>query len=100
MLRASVEGRRHLPSDQVLDVRFDEYMRDVGGTVERVFAFCGEPLEGELRARVDAFLAENPKGKHGSIDYRLEDLGLDARELRARLAFYCDRFGVASEGGD
>jgi hypothetical protein len=100
MLRASVEGRRHLPAAQVMDVRFDEYMRDVFGTVERVFAFCGEPLEGPVRERVRGFLDANPKGKHGSIDYRLEDLGLDARELRERMRFYCERFGVPAEGGE
>jgi len=99
MLRANVEGRRHLPAAQVMDVRFDEYMKDVFGTVERVFAFCGEPLEGEVRANVRAFLDANPKGKHGTIDYRLEDLGLDEGELRERLRFYSERFGVPAEGG-
>lgn len=100
MLRASVRDRPRLPAAQVLDVRFDEYMKDPLGTVERVFAFCGEPLEGETRSRVRAFLDANPKGKHGAIDYRLDDLGLDARELRERMRFYCERFEVPSEAGD
>jgi len=97
MLRASVRDRHLLPAAQVLDVRFDEYMKDVFGTVERVFAFCGEPLEGEVRERVRAFLDANPKGKHGAIDYRLGDLGLDAADLRERLRFYCERFEIPAE---
>ena len=97
MLRASVRDRDLLPPAQVLDVRFDEYMKDNFATVERVFAFCREPLGAATRARVRAFLDENPKGKHGTIDYRLEDLGLDAGALRERLRFYCERFEVPFE---
>ena len=98
MLRASVRDRHLLPEGQVIDVRFHEYMKDQLGTVERVFAFCDEPLEGETAAALRAFLDENPKGKHGTIDYRLEDLGLDARERREALRFYCERFAVPFEG--
>jgi hypothetical protein len=44
---------------------------------------------------IDRFLAKNPKGKHGLVDYRLEDLGIDAEQRRQALAFYRERFGVA-----
>ena len=44
---------------------------------------------------IDRFLAENPRGKHGLVDYRLEDLGIDAEQRRQALAFYRERFGVA-----
>jgi hypothetical protein len=40
---------------------------------------------------------ENPRGRHGTIEYRLEDVGVDAAERRAALAFYSDHFGVESE---
>ena len=43
------------------------------------------------------FLDANPRGKHGRIDYRLEDLGLDAAERRRSLRFYQERFGVPDE---
>jgi hypothetical protein len=82
-----------------MDLRFDEALKDPLGTVERVFAFCDEPMGAATRARVRAFLDENPRGRHGTIDYRLEDLGLDARELRERLGFYSERFDLPEEGG-
>jgi len=100
MLRASVRDRQLLPASQVMDLRFHEYMKDNFATLERVFAFCEEPFDAATQARVRAFLDENPKGKHGTIDYRLEDLGLDARELRLRLRFYCERFDLSFEGSD
>ena len=97
MLRASVEGRRHLPADQVLDVRFHAFMKDPWATLERVFAFAGQPLSGRAAAAIRAHLEESPRGKHGAILYRLEDLGLDERELREKLRFYQERFDVPSE---
>ena len=98
MLRASVRDRILLPASQVMDLRFDEAIRDPFATVARVFAFCGEPFDAATQARVRAFLEDNQKGKHGTIDYRLEDLGQDERALRERLRFYSERFEVPSEG--
>ena len=50
-----------------------------------------------LVARIAAFGAANPRGKHGTIDYELEPLGLDLADLRARTAFYSERFGPTPE---
>jgi hypothetical protein len=99
MLRASVRDRGLLPEAQVMDLRFQEISKDGFAAAQRVFAFAGEPLGGEAAARVRAHLDANPRGKHGRIDYRLEDLGLDPRERRAALAFYCERFDVPLEEG-
>lgn len=44
---------------------------------------------------VDPRKVNNPRGKHGLVDYRLEDLGVDVEERRRALRFYCERFGVA-----
>ncbi len=44
-----------------------------------------------------AFLAANPRGKHGAHTYRLEDFGLDAAERRKALRFYQQRFNVPDE---
>jgi hypothetical protein len=97
MLRASVRDRALLPEAQVMDLRFHELMEDELAAVERVFAFAGEPLATPVARAVRAYLDAHPKGQHGRIDYRLEDLGLDPRERRAALAFYCERFELPSE---
>jgi hypothetical protein len=97
MLRASVDDRPLLPEDRVLDVHFDAYMKDQLGTVERVFAFCDQPFGEDTARRARAFLDDHPRGRHGTIDYRLEDLGLDEAERREALRFYCERFDVPWE---
>jgi hypothetical protein len=97
MLRASVRDRSLLPEGRVVDVRFHELVDDPAGTVLRVLAFAGQPPDDATRAALGRFLAENPKGKHGAIDYRLEDLGLEAGERREALRFYAERFEVPFE---
>jgi hypothetical protein len=45
-----------------------------------------------------AFLAANPgDGGGGGSRYHFADTGLDADELRPRVAAYQERFGVATE---
>lgn len=95
-LRASVEDRHLLPADQVIDVRFDDFMADMKGTVRRVLDHAKQPWTRATDQGIDRFLAENPRGKHGLVDYRLEDLGVDPDERRGALSFYAERFGVAS----
>lgn len=96
-LRASVRDRDLLPESQVVDVHFNDFMADMKGTVKRVFDCAGHPYTEATDRAVDRFLAANPKGKHGVVDYRLEDLGIDPEERRQALAFYRERFGVAED---
>jgi hypothetical protein len=96
-LRAAVDDRELLPADQSLDVRFDEFMADDVAMVERIYRLAGQPFDAEVRAAMDAFMLEHPRGKWGSVEYRLGDLGLDRSELREALRFYSDRFGVPDE---
>ena len=97
MLGASVRDRHLIPDDQVFDVRFHEFMADDVAMVERIFAFAGQPMTDVARRAMRAFMDANPRGKHGRIDYRLEDVGLDRAERRRALRFYQDRFGVPDE---
>ena len=77
MLRKSVEDRPLVPAAQILDVRFDEFMADELGTVERVCAFAGHPLGDAARRSMAAYQAAHPPGRHGTIVYRLDDFLLD-----------------------
>jgi hypothetical protein len=97
LLRGSIEGRVHLPPAQVMDVHFVQFMKDDVATAERVLEFAGHPMTETARAAIRAFMDANPRGKHGTIEYRLVDVGLDAAERRAALAFYRDHFGVEEE---
>jgi hypothetical protein len=97
LLRGSVEQRPLLPSAQVMDLRFHEFMKDDVASVRRVFEFAGQPWTPQAEEAIRRYMDASPRGRHGSIDYRLEDLGLDARERRDALRFYQDRFAVPEE---
>lgn len=87
---------RHLP-DRSIDVLFHEFMADEAAMVRRVYEVAGQPFTAETQAAADAYLAGHRRGRHGSVDYRLSDLGLDPAERRTALAHYTTRFGIREE---
>ena len=97
MLRSCATDRDVLPAEQSIDVHFDEFMADDLAMVERVYALAGQPLDGRSRAAMTAFMADHPRGRHGTVEYDLGQFGLDAAERRESLRFYTDRFGVTLE---
>jgi hypothetical protein len=73
-------------------------MADDLGTVERFYARAGVELGDDVRARFAAYLAANPRGKHGRVAYDLAgDFGLDPAALRAEFTYYTDTFGIPAE---
>jgi Sulfotransferase family len=97
LLQASVRDRPLVPDGQVLDVRFHEFVADDVTTIKRVYEFAEQPMTEDALREVESFIAANPRGKLGRIEYHLEDFGLDPRELRQSLRFYQERFDVPDE---
>jgi hypothetical protein len=98
LLRACVRDRDLLPADRTVDVLFHEFMGDDVGMVERIYARAHLPLTGGTRRRLEAFMTEHPRGKHGNLVYDLEgDFGLDPVAVRQRFAYYFERFPVVAE---
>jgi len=94
MLRRNVEQRAALPADRIIDVRFHELVADQPAAIGSILEAAGLPFDDRAQRVVTRHLAANPRGKHGRLRYRLDDLGLRAGELRERFAFYTDRFGI------
>lgn len=97
LLRAAVENRPLIPAGQVMDVRFHEFMGDDVGTAGHVLEFVDQAGGDGARRAIERYMAANPRGKHGTIDYRLDDFGIDADEQRRALRFYQDFFDVPDE---
>ncbi len=94
MLEASLRDRPLIPASQVIDLRFDEFLADEVEAAMRVCRFADVPVENAMRRRFEEYQAANPRGRNGTIEYRLEDFGLDPSALRARLRSYTHRFAV------
>jgi len=97
MLRACARDRDALPADQTIDVHFDEFMADDVAMVERIYELAGQPMTDGTRAAMDAFMAANPRGRHGAVVYDFADLGLERDAVRAATAFYTEHFDVTEE---
>lgn len=94
MLRTCMSEREVLPTDRTIDVRFHEFMADEPAMVERIYTLAEHPFTSEVRSRLEATLASNPRGRHGRIAYDLSQFGIDPEERRRALAAYVDHFAV------
>jgi hypothetical protein len=98
LLRACVRDRELWPAAQSIDVPFHQLMADDVRMVERIYDLADLPMTAAVRAQLDAFMADNARGKHGRVLYDLRgDFGLDPDDVRRRFAFYFDRFPVRVE---
>jgi hypothetical protein len=94
-LRRTMEVRDRLGPDRVVDVQYDDTVRDPVGTVRRVYEHFGLERTPAVDDGVRTYLADNPRDKHGTHRYTLEEFGLDRAEVDAAFASYRERFGVA-----
>ena len=98
LLRRCVRDRDAVPAARSIDILFHDYMADQKATVAKVYALADLEMTSEAEARIDHFLAANPRNKHGRVAYDLAgDFGVDVGAVRERFAFYYDRFPVRKE---
>ncbi|MBV6416042.1 MAG: hypothetical protein CMLOHMNK_00570 [Steroidobacteraceae bacterium] len=79
------------------DMHFTEMLRDQVGMAQRIYAHFGMPMSEEVLTRMRAFIAGNPRDRHGTHRYTLEQFGLDRARERQRYRFYQEFFKVAEE---
>ncbi len=76
-----------------IDILFEEFQRDPFPSIERLYAFLGEDLTDETRARMAAWRASTPRGQHGGHTYDPAEFSIDLKDLSETFAFYHERFG-------
>ncbi|WP_395816419.1 sulfotransferase family protein [Archangium minus] len=86
--------RAKAPSEQFLDVHYEELMADPTGQVQRIHRWAGLGSEEAASGVVQSWLAENPRHKHGVHQYSLEYYGLDGQRVAERFRAYTEHFGV------
>jgi Sulfotransferase family len=77
-----------------LPIHFASLMKDPLGAAAEVYSTAGLELTGELRARMQDYVAANEQSGHGGHAYCAEDFAIDVPALRQRISGYYDRFGV------
>lgn len=98
LLRACVRDRELIPADRSLDVRFHELNGNEMTILQTLYGCNGTDLSPEVKAALQGYLDDNPRGKHGRMLYDLErDFDRSPDEVRSRFSFYFERFGVREE---
>ncbi|MCU0789327.1 MAG: sulfotransferase [Verrucomicrobia bacterium] len=97
-LERTFKFRREHPEleERFLDVPYEDLTRDPVAAVERIHQRFELPVSQGAFDRVRAYLAEHPKGRHGTHRYQLEDYGLDPGRVLARFAGYDGSTGKVS----
>jgi hypothetical protein len=94
MLTACVTDRDELPAERSLDVRFDDFMTDEWGTVERIYELAQQPFPDSSREALQAYNDNHRRNRFGRVRYDLASFGIDTAERETALAGYRERFGV------
>jgi hypothetical protein len=86
-----------VPAGQIFDVRYADLMARPLETLAGLYAHFGLSLGAPAEARMRAYLAGKPRGRHGEHRYALEHTGLERARERERFRSYQERYGVPSE---
>jgi hypothetical protein len=98
VLRACVRDRGFWGHHQSMDVMFHDYMKHEDNVLRHVYDMADLEMTPAAEAELKAYIAANPRGKHGRVQYDLAgDFGVDIADLRKRFQFYFDKFPVEHE---
>jgi hypothetical protein len=105
ILRESVDRleafRTAHPDRSIVDVQYQDFVRDPIGTMRTVYDHTSDgdrPLTDEAAASMQAYLGENPQGKHGRHSYDLAEFGRSAAEAREQFGDYIARYDIPLDG--
>ena len=83
--------------DAIFDIHYEAQMRDPIGQMRKRYAHFDEPFTAAAESAMNAYLAGNPKGKHGRHEYSLEEYGLTKEGVRRRFKDYVERFDIPTK---
>jgi Sulfotransferase family len=80
------------PGHPIIDVQYDDLVRDPVGTVAAIYDLFDDPLDPDAEEAMAKYAAANTKGSRGVHGYTLADYGLDAGEITERFSGYINRY--------
>jgi hypothetical protein len=79
------------------DMHFPDFVADQFAAVSDIYDALGLPMTAEAAKRMQAFIDDNPKGKHGLHLYTPEEYGIDPQAVRRDFKAYIEQFDLAPE---
>lgn len=77
-------------ANQFVEIYFEDFIKDPVGCAQDVYAHHGWEFTQDVRSRMEKFMADNPKDKHGKHHYSLEEFGLSESEVKKEFSDYID----------
>ena len=81
-------------ADQFMDIQFEEVVADPVAALGRAYERFDIPWSNDIDGCMRAFLADNPRGKHGTHHYEIEDFGMTLDQIRERFEGYCTAYEI------
>ena len=78
-------------------MHFSDFVADQFAVMSDIYDGARDPDDRRGAARMQSFIADNPKGKHGLHLYTPEEYGIDPGVVRRDFAPYIERFDLAPE---
>lgn len=86
-----------IPPQQIVDVHFQDLMKDPVKTVETIYSTFDLPFSDRFAQAIRDYLAQKPRNHFGKHVYRAEDYGLSNERIRETFRFYTDHYDIALE---
>ena len=81
----------------IFDIQYEDQLRDPIGQMKALYAHFDEPFTAAAETAMRAYLSGNPKGKHGTHEYSLEEYGLTKEGVRRHFRDYVERFRIPTK---
>jgi hypothetical protein len=84
----------------LFDVYYDRLVTDPIGTVRDIYNHYDLAWSEKFAQRLNYYVQQNPRGKHGAHLYAPEDFGQTEEAISERFAAYIERFELTSPNGN
>ncbi|KHK91346.1 sulfotransferase family protein [Novosphingobium malaysiense] len=84
--------------DRIIDVHYDRLVNNPVDEMKQLYASLGDEWTAEAEAGIQQWVDENPQGKFGKHEYKLDQYGLTKADLEPLFERYLSRYDVAREG--
>ena len=92
-----VRGAKRYPDALFYDMLFDDFVAGQFAEIEKIYAAFGLPMTESGAAKMQDFIADNPKGKHGIHRYSPEEYGVVPEKIHEAFRSYIERFDLKPE---
>jgi hypothetical protein len=86
-----------IPNERIVDSHFADLMRDPVASLRSTYEQLELPWPANHDRTITEYLANKPKGKHGTHSYTLADVGLDETSVRETFKNYVSHYGIQEE---